>query len=115
MLKPIRQIIKNLIIWYIFKYENGMFEIKRKGGAEQVCKIISKQCYERIIKPALHSGGIFYTQEQLNKAIKEAAKAVYNCHEDSDCEKCYLCIGKDDCVLRRLESETYGRKCDTLV
>ncbi len=98
-----KKLIRTLIIRYISRHENGMFEIKRKGGAEQVCKVISKQSYERIVKPALQQGGISYTQEQLNKAVKETAMAVYNCHEDSDCQTCYLSIGKDDCVLRRLD------------
>ena len=88
-----KKLIRTLIIRYISRHENGMFEIKRKGGAEQVCKV----------KPALQQGGISYTQEQLNKAVKETAMAVYNCHEDSDCQTCYLSIGKDDCVLRRLD------------
>lgn len=98
-----KRLIRALIIRYMSKHENDMFEIKRKGGAEQVCKVLSKQSYEWIVKPALHKGKIYYTQEQLNKAVRETARAVYNCHEDSDCQACYLSIGKDDCVLRRLD------------
>lgn len=104
-----RKLIKKLIIWYIFRYEDGMFEIKRKGGADQVCKIFSRQSYEKIVKPALGYGGIFYTQDQLNRAVRETIKAVRNCGENTDCEGCYLCIGKGGCMINRLEEVQEGK------
>lgn len=99
-----RNIIRQFIVWYVMKYENGRFDVKRRAGAEQTCKIFSKQAYENVVKKAIEHGGKLYTQEQLNRVVEATAKAVIECGEDSDCNVCYLQIGTDDCVLQHIKS-----------
>ena len=100
MKKWIKEKIKEFIGWYILCHEHGCFDVRRKGGAEQTCRIFSTQAHENIVKPAFECGGVFYTQEQVNRAVKETVKAVIKCdkNEVGKCEECYLRLEDDTCI-----------------
>ena len=103
--KWIRRNIEEFIAWYIFRYGHGALKLHRKGGAIQIARIFSEQANEKIVQPAFDCNGIFYTQEQLNRAIKETIKAVRNCGEDSDCWECYLHIKEDGCAMDHVDND----------
>lgn len=47
-----RNLIRKFIVWYIWKFEDGNFTIKRKGGAEQMVRIMSLQAWKNVFEPA---------------------------------------------------------------
>lgn len=47
-----RNLIRKFIVWYIWKFEDGNFTIKRKGGADQMVRIMSLQAWKNVFEPA---------------------------------------------------------------
>ena len=68
--KRMRNLIRKLIVWYVLKYENACFDVKRTGGAEQTCRVFSKHANEKIVKRAFEYKGIFFSQNQVNAMIE---------------------------------------------
>lgn len=97
MKKWIKEKIKELIAWYVLRYEHGCFDVKRKGEAEQTCRIFSKEAHENIVKKAFSCGCYFYSQDQINIML---AKNMIKIREYGNEHKNIIPVSVAETILR---------------
>lgn len=50
-----KNIIRKFIVWYIWRFEDGNFTIRRKAGADQMVRIMSPQAWKNVFEPAKYN------------------------------------------------------------